>query len=460
MSLDPGAGMRPNGEVRRDGCNTLTHDLLDRYRSADGSCNNLKEANFGRANTPFQRILLPEYAAGTIDLPRKSSVDGDDLPSARVISTILTRDSNDVNTDGLHTMLVMQMGQFVDHDITHTPNYNQVCCSKKTPWPGRDDPERCFPIRVPEDDPFWSGRDRKRDCLSFSRSLPSPGLKCSLEFRQQMNQITHWLDASNIYGSSQKMTRALRRFVGGQLQMTRRTSGEKEALPFCSAGSNMEAEGSCSRCSSCFLAGDARANEQLNLIVMHTVWLREHNRVARALRKLNPRWGDERLFQEARRIVTAEYQHILYKEWLPTILGKDFMTTFGLWPLSKGYSKAYRDDFDPRITNEFATAAYRFGHTLIPSLFERVRRTRSGNGLTSSMKMREMFFRPSMLRRDSGLLNDLVRGMAGQESEAWDDAFSEDVKNHLFEVTQGAGGMDLPAMNIQRGRDHGLPGER
>ena len=52
------------------------------------------------------------------------------------------------------------------------------------------------------------------------------------------------------------------------------------------------------------------------------------------------------------------------------------MSLFGLWPLSKGYSSQYRDDFDPRITNEFATAAFRFGHSLIPKHFERIRRTR------------------------------------------------------------------------------------
>ena len=119
-------------------------------------------------------------------------------------------------------------------------------------------------------------------------------------------------------------------------------------------------------------SGDVRVNEQLNLIVMHTVWMREHNRVARSLSRLNPGWSDETTFQEAKRIVVAEYQHIVYNEWLPVILGAEYMTSFGLWPLSKGFSSKYMDTFDPRVTNEFATAAFRFGHSLIPNSFMRI----------------------------------------------------------------------------------------
>ena len=69
-------------------------------------------------------------------------------------------------------------------------------------------------------------------------------------------------------------------------------------------------------------AGDERVNEQVDLVLMHTLWMREHNRLAAQLATLNPRWDDERLFQEARRIVAAEMQHITYSEFLPVVIGE------------------------------------------------------------------------------------------------------------------------------------------
>ncbi len=115
-------------------------------------------------------------------------------------------------------------------------------------------------------------------------------------------------------------------------------------------------------------AGDLRPNEQPTLGAMHVLWLREHNRLARALKGFNPKWTDNKLFEESRRILNAEWQHIIYNEWLPVLLGSRFLRTFGLNPLNRGFSDVYRDDFDPRVTNEFAAAAFRIGHTLIPSV--------------------------------------------------------------------------------------------
>ena len=115
------------------------------------------------------------------------------------------------------------------------------------------------------------------------------------------------------------------------------------------------------------ILGDSRVNEQPNLAVMHTLFLREHNRVARKLGEINPQWEDETLFQESRRIVVAEWQHIVYNEWLPILLGQENMDRFGLYPLTKGFSNSYKTDFDPRIKNSFAAAAFRIGHTMIPA---------------------------------------------------------------------------------------------
>ena len=108
------------------------------------------------------------------------------------------------------------------------------------------------------------------------------------------------------------------------------------------------------------------------MAVTHTVFLREHNRLAEGLARLNPHWDDERLYQEARRIVIAEMQHITYNEWLPIVIGRNKMQKFGLNPLESGFSSDYDANLNPMILNEFVAAAFRFGHSLIPGKFQYV----------------------------------------------------------------------------------------
>ena len=129
---------------------------------------------------------------------------------------------------------------------------------------------------------------------------------------------------------------------------------------------------------------------------MHTIWVREHNRIAKKLQANNPGWDDEKIFQETRRIVIAEYQHIIYNEWLPLVVGQKQISAFGLRPRSTGYSSSYLDSFDPRVTNEFAAAAFRIGHTMVPDVIRlfnaNTRRARE------EMNLSQFFNNPSIVR--------------------------------------------------------------
>ena len=175
-------------------------------------------------------------------------------------------------------------------------------------------------------------------------------------FAQYCHRCLHFADSSIVSLSSKKNRAA----VPGNSVGNGTISSLTDRLRECVGGPSQ----------SCFLAGDDRVNEQPNLAVMHTLFVREHNRIARQLAKFNPNWNDEKLFEETRRIVNAEWQHIVYNEWLPIVLGQRYMTSFGLFPLTDGFSSNYRTDFDPRITNAFAAAAFRIGHSLIPGLIK------------------------------------------------------------------------------------------
>lgn len=205
------------------------------------------------------------------------------------------------------------------------------------------------------------------------------------------------LDHSNVYGSDEEEAASLRTFHGGQLKVTpRKGHHELDLLP---PDTNPETEMDCALSKNftgveppaeikCFKAGtsyitlsndevtrtsatgDSRSNEQPNLAVTHTIFMRQHNILAEQLAYLNPYWDDERIYQEARRIVVAQMQHITYNEWLPIVVGRDKMQELGMLPLEYGFSEDYDDAVNPTILNEFATAAFRFGHTLIQGKME------------------------------------------------------------------------------------------
>lgn len=116
------------------------------------------------------------------------------------------------------------------------------------------------------------------------------------------------------------------------------------------------------------ITGDKRSNQIISLTALHILFAREHNRIADILAQLNPRWSDEVIFLETQRIVTAEFQHIAYNEWVPEVIGSDTVQKFGIG-LHNGYSDDYNPNVNPAITSEFSTAAQRFGHSIVDGKF-------------------------------------------------------------------------------------------
>lgn len=218
----------------------------------------------------------------------------------------------------------------VQHDISFTPSTKPeskgtiLDCCKKPPAgykgaPGKLHPQ-CLPIELEAND--YQAKNYGKTCLSFVRSAPCP--LCSLGPREHLNTVTSFLDLSVTYGSSQEEQNKLRLFKGGLLKFTKNKYGNV-LLP-----RSTEEEQCSSKSSShyCFVAGDVRGNQHPMLQSYHVIFLRNHNRIAENLAKLNPSWSDEKLFQEARRINNAEYQHIIYEEWLPLLFGPTLVSYY------------------------------------------------------------------------------------------------------------------------------------
>ncbi|XP_046396222.1 peroxidase-like isoform X2 [Ischnura elegans] len=459
---------------RRPQCPGLDSELrFTKYRSADGTCNNLRNGEWGSANIALQRILPPKYGDG-VNAPRvadgfsvsEANRDGgsDGLPGARVVSTqFAAASSPNAHSSHEHTLILMQWGQFLDHDLTHTPisrgNSGGISCCRNgmaIPFSSNLRHPDCYPIPIPGDDGFF--KQFREKCMEFVRSLPAPRPQCNFGPREQMNQVTGYIDASNVYGSSSSSQRNLRALSGGRLKV--QPSNPSQEVKQQSRRDKGLLPGSRDQCTDefdekeCFDAGDVRANEQPELALMHTLWVREHNRIADALSEMHTNWSDEQLFQESRRIVAAEMQHITYNEFLPIILGKEYMDKFQLTPLvtsGGNHTHLYDADLNAGITNVFATAAFRFGHSLIQGNIQSF--TKFGT-VKQSLQLSKNQFSPFTLYEE-GAVDDFVRGLSTQTCQRFDRFFTPELTNHLFQGDLPFG-LDLVALNIQRGRDHGI----
>jgi hypothetical protein len=176
---------------------------------------------------------------------------------------------------------------------------------------------------------------------------------------------------------------------------------------------------------------------------MHTLFIREHHRLVYHMKGKNPGWDDDTLYQQAKIIVEAEMQHITYNEYLPMLLGDGALPDY----------TGFKPDIDPQMANVFSTAAFRLGHTMLSGTLHRVDES-GAESEYGHLALRDAFFNPEKILKEGGI-DPVIRGIAIESSQSVDLKIVDDVRNFLF-GPPGSGGLDLGALNIQRGRDHGL----
>ncbi|MDB5304116.1 MAG: peroxidase [Phycisphaerales bacterium] len=418
--------------------------LSSTVESFDGTGNNITNPSWGQAGTDLLRLAAAAYADG-VSMPSLPS----DL-SARTISNILNNQANPADpSQELQTVDRQSLsdygyvfGQFIDHDLDHTP-----------------DGGASFPIAVAAGDPIGP------NALPFTRSQTDPGTGMSTANPlQQITTVTSYLDLSQVYGSSQIVADALRTFKGGLMK-----TSPGNMLPYDNttyftpaqiAALNMANDAHAVPQSQLFATGDVRGNENVELTAMQTLFVRNHNQIAGKLHKAHPAWTDEQLFQEARKLNVAQYQNIVFNGWIPAVLGNNALS---------GYS-GYKPNVDATISNEFATVAFRFGHSLLSSNIERANndgtRIADVNPNGSAIPLAEDFFNPTILNprgvvdpltgHTSSDIGAVLKGVADGVSQATDLMAVNAVRNLLF-GNGGFGGEDLMARDVQRDRDNGIP---
>ena len=430
-------------------------------RSLDGSGNNPIHPQWGGANTLYLRVAPTNYADGISTMPTG--------PSIRYVSNRIFNDvgQNIFSKDGV-TQWGWVWGQFVDHDFGL-----------------RDErPAENAPIAFDAADPLEAFTN-DFGAIGFARTPAAPGTGVSTP-RQQVNTLTSYIDASNVYGVDAKRLEWLRVGpVDGDLS----NNGARLMLTANDFLPRVGARGDPSTAPAMDLmgplvgtpdravvAGDVRANENIALTSLHTLFAREHNRIVALL----PTWlSAEERFQIARRIVGAEIQHITYTQFLPAL------------GLQLEPYRGYNPTVNSGLSNEFAVVGYR-AHSMVHGEFDTtVRATRytdaelaafaargivithnADTTVTLEIPLAAAFGTPDLLQQLG--LGPMFRSLSQRQYEN-DEQIDNALRSVLFQVPKPgipdptvcgvplvnpdcfSGVSDLGAIDIARARDHGIP---
>lgn len=372
-------------------------------RLFDGTGNNLAHPSWGAARTNFVRVAPAAYRDG-VSIPQLVG-----RPNPQSVSNALFRQSaSRPNARGL-SGFVYAFGQFITHDIQQSVSGGS----------------ESIEFRIPAGDEIF----RPGLLVPLTRSLFDAETGSDPEHpRQQVNFATSYLDASTVYGSDELTASVLRggpARPGARLRTSDDINGDGEnMLPHDAFGPVPEAP---------YAAGDSRVNDNVVLTAMHTIFMREHNRLVDELAAAHPTWTADQLYHRGRKIVGAEIQAITFNEFLPAVLG----------PHVPGPYAGYDPTVEAAAINEFAAVFLRMGHSMLTNDFKRV----ENNGQPAEagpLPLVDAFFVPELIATSHDL--DLfLKGLSVETQEETDLGMTFGVRAAL-----------LGAFDIQRARDHGI----
>jgi peroxidase len=396
-SQPPSTSQPPLASQPTDNGNLLTDpalgfDSVTAY-SIDGTGNNPSNPGLGAANTDEVMLAPANFAPGTSSTP----VDG---PNPRDISNAIFANDQNANDPGGRSAYMYAFGQFVDHDIDL--NVDQTTAA---------DGSNVLSFSIPSDDPLLPGGSE----ISITRGQVDPANG------NAVNSVTQYLDLSQVYGSDPATAASLRN-PDGTLQ-----TSPGDYLPIVDGQ---------------YVGGDVRAAENPDLTSLDVLFVREHNYWVGQLHAQDPSLNGDQLYSMARAITTAEYQNIVYTEFLPGLLGPNTLTQY----------QGYNPNVSPQIFEEFSTAAYRFGHSIVSPTETKI--ANDGTVLEQQDLVAASAEPPSAYPTNGGA-DALLRNLAQDYSQQEGATINSDLRNMLNANPPGDVG-DLAAIDILRERDLGI----
>jgi hypothetical protein len=425
-------------------------------QSLNGVNNNLFSPSAGRAGANYLRIGSARYADG-----RSTPVTG---PNVRNVSNRIFNDTNvNVFSDRGVSQWGFVWGQFLDHTFGL-----------------RQENGTTANIPFTASDPLESFRN-DLGVIPFVRSAAAPGTGVS-NARQHVNTLTSFIDAEAVYGNTDVRLDWLRSGTvdgnpdnnSGSLLMPNNYLPRRDSRGNAAAAPTMAVDGRLlANPNKAVVAGDQRANENIALTATQTLFAREHNRI---VSRLPSSMSQQDKFQIARAVVIAEQQYITYNEFLPA-MGVSL-------PAYSGY-----DDFlNPTLSHEFASVGYR-AHSQIHGELETdtnvsrysqatldaleaqgVEVTVEGADVAIAVPLGVGFFNPDLVQQIQ--LGPLLKGIGSEPEYKNEELIDNQLRSVLFKVPTSSnptcldgptlpqcfnGVVDLGAIDVQRGRDHGMP---